>query len=161
MNVKLTPSLEDYLEIIYKLEKKNTVARVSDISVYMDVKMSSVVGALKRLKEKELINYKKNNYISLTEDGAKIASGLYEKFNIVKDFLEKVLKLSSENAARQACRIEHCIDPETARRFCILTKKVEALDIDSEIVINDYDLVNNGCGKDSCSRRVKLSVLQN
>ncbi len=113
----LTRSLEDYLETILILERKNRVARVKDIADNLQVQMPSVTGALKNLRSKGLINYEKNSFISLTEKGISIASAIESRHDIICDFLEKVLLLSPEDSTDQACKIEHVITTETARRL--------------------------------------------
>jgi DtxR family transcriptional regulator, Mn-dependent transcriptional regulator len=115
--VTLTPSLEDYLETILLLERKNRVARVKEIAAHLQVQMPSVTGALKTLRNKELINYEKNSYISLTEKGLSVASAIENRHDIILTFLEKVLLLPPEAAADQACKIEHVITTETAQRL--------------------------------------------
>lgn len=115
--INLSPSLEDYLEAILILERKNRVARVKDIAEALQVQMPSVTGALKNLKRKGLINYEKNSYISLTEVGLSMAEAIESKHSIIRNFLENVLLLSSEEATDQACKIEHVITPETAKRL--------------------------------------------
>ena len=124
MNEKLSASLEDYLEAIYTLEKRNKVARVKDISGSMAVSMPSVVGALKSLNERGLVNYRKNSYITLTEKGLALAGELAWKCTVLKDFLENVLNLPSGKAGTQACLMEHCIDTETAESLSRLNTAV-------------------------------------
>ena len=53
---QLSESLEDYVEIIYNLIEENKVARVRDIAKAKDVKMSSVVSALKRLDQEKKVS---------------------------------------------------------------------------------------------------------
>ena len=114
--LKLTPSLEDYLEAILQLEEKNRVARVKDIAERLSVQMPSVTGALKNLKSKGLIDYEKNSFINLTEQGKDIAETILKKHHILMDFLEKTLLIEHGRAEEEACRIEHSIDLDTARR---------------------------------------------
>ena len=113
----LSPSLEDYLEAILILETKNRVARVRDIAAHLDVQMPSVTGAVKNLREKGLVNYEKNSFISLTDEGKQTAEEIFNKHSVLVEFLEKVLLLPHEKAVVQACNIEHVIDSETAARF--------------------------------------------
>ncbi|MDC7239814.1 MAG: metal-dependent transcriptional regulator [Spirochaetales bacterium] len=114
--INLTPSLEDYLEAILQLEEKNRVARVKDIAERLSVQMPSVTGALKNLKSKGLIEYEKNSFINLTPQGKELAEAVLSKHKILLSFLENSLFLGAEKAADEACRIEHSIDKETARR---------------------------------------------
>jgi len=122
---KLTPSLENYLETILFLEKKNRVARVKDIAEMMNVQMPSVTGALKNLKSRGLINYQKNSYISLTEKGLEIANSVQNRHTLISNFLERVLAVPREEAEDEACRMEHIISPKTAIRLENLTKYFE------------------------------------
>ncbi|QEN03688.1 metal-dependent transcriptional regulator [Thiospirochaeta perfilievii] len=108
--VKLSPSLEDYLETILQLERKNRVARVKDIASWLGVQMPSVSGALKNLKAKGMINYEKNSYISLTEEGMSIAVKVYEKHKLLVSFFKDVLLLDEKKATEIGCRVEHVID---------------------------------------------------
>ncbi len=126
MESKLSSSLEDYLEVIYSLERSNRVARVKDISLSMAVSMPSVVGALKALRDRDLVNYSKNSSITLTEKGTALAVELVWKCTVIRDFLENVLDIPADKAVEQACLMEHCIDSETAEslsRLSVLWEK--------------------------------------
>ena len=130
----LTPSLENYLEAILYLEKKNKVARVKDIANMLDVQMPSVTGALKTLKSKGLIRYEKNSYINLTERGTSIARSVQNRHSIIANFLERTLGLSPDDAEQQACQMEHIISMDTARRIENLSMYIE------EKVLDDSSL---------------------
>jgi DtxR family Mn-dependent transcriptional regulator len=121
-NPALSHSLEDYLEAIYQLEKKNRVARVKDIADLLNVQMPSVTGAIKNLKSKNLVNYEKNSFISLSEKGLTAAKSVQRRHSALKDFLEEVLLMPSKVAETQACNMEHAINPETALRFFNCTR---------------------------------------
>jgi DtxR family Mn-dependent transcriptional regulator len=114
---QLTTSLEDYLEAILLLERKNRVARVKDIACLLQVKMPSVTGALRSLRDKEMVNYKKNSFISLTDKGMVIAKDILTRHSIIRKFLERILLLPAGIADEQACKIEHLIDDMTLRRL--------------------------------------------
>jgi len=124
-NSKLTPSLEDYLETILQLEKKNRVARVKDIAANLSVQMPSVSGALKSLKAKGMIEYEKNSYINLTEEGMDIAVKVYEKHKLLVSFFKNVLLLDEEKATEIGCKVEHVIDIDTALKLEKVEKYLE------------------------------------
>ena len=113
--IGLTKALEDYLKVIYIIQvvKKKRVVRVRDIALFMQVKMSSVTSALKKLSDLGLINYSKRNYVELTDEGKELASKLYKKWEVIYLFLKDILKVKEETARRDACRIEHVISEET------------------------------------------------
>jgi DtxR family Mn-dependent transcriptional regulator len=118
----LTPSLEDYLEAILQLEIKNRVARVKDISEKLSVQMPSVTGALKQLKAKNLINYEKNSFISLTEEGMNLAKTILQRHEILAAFLQEILMLDPVRAEELGCRIEHSFTLESSLRMKNLMK---------------------------------------
>ncbi len=122
---KLSSSLEDYLETILILERKNRVARVKDISEMLDVKMPSVTGALKHLREEGMIEYEKNSFITLTEEGTKAAERILDRHKILMRFFTECLKLEGDWVEDQACMIEHSINHETATRLSKLTDWVK------------------------------------
>ena len=116
-NIGLSESLEDYLEVILKLEQAQKVARAKDIAEKMNVQRGSVTGALKNLKEKKLINYEPYSFITLTPKGKKLAREITRRHAVIKDFLFNVLQIDTETAEATACRMEHAIDKKTLERL--------------------------------------------
>jgi len=119
---ELSASIEDYLEAIGHLEKQNRVARVKDIAERLNVQMPSVTGALKVLRGKGLVNYERNSYITLTEDGLKVADSITTKHKKIAVFLNEILLFPREEAQAEACKIEHTVSDETVRRLGHLTR---------------------------------------
>ena len=105
--MKLSESLEDYLEAIYNEILKKNEAKVTDISNILNVKKASVTGALISLKNKGLINYEPYSAITLTELGEKLAADIIEKHKVMSEFLENILNLSKDEAIENACKMEH------------------------------------------------------
>ncbi len=129
---ELSSSIEDYLEAIGSLEKENRVARVKDIAERLDVQMPSVTGALKVLRGKGLVNYERNSYITLTEEGLKIADSISFKHKRLAKFLREVLLLSPQKAQDEACQIEHAVSEETVARLMRLMEFYEENYVDSK-----------------------------
>ena len=114
---KLSSSLEDYLETIYNEVQKNGFAKVTDISRILNVKKASVTGALNSLTAKKLINYAPYTSITLTERGELMAKEIFKRHEIMADFFAKLLLLPPEEAALNACKMEHDISPESFERI--------------------------------------------
>jgi len=117
--------MEDYLEAILILEKKNRVARVKDIAAMLKVQMPSVTGALKNLRDRGLIHYEKNSFINLTDLGLEKAEKVKKKHFILLRFMNRVLCADGEDAEEEACSLEHHISLETAFRIERLTQYIE------------------------------------
>jgi len=114
---ELSESLEDYIEIVFNLISKHKVARVRDIARAKNVKMSSVVSALKRLDNEKLINYEAREYVELTEAGKDLAKRLTRRHNFLTRFLIAILQVDPQIAESDACSIEHSISSETMTRL--------------------------------------------
>ncbi|MFH1878443.1 MAG: metal-dependent transcriptional regulator [Candidatus Omnitrophota bacterium] len=119
---ELSASLEDYLEAIALIRQENSVARVKDISLFMNVKKPSVTGALKVLSDKGLVAHEKYGYVDLTEKGEVVAGKVLNRHRIIVKFLNEILNIDSETAAQDACRMEHAI---SSRTFVKLGKFIE------------------------------------
>jgi DtxR family transcriptional regulator, Mn-dependent transcriptional regulator len=113
----LSASLEDYLEVIYHLERSNRVARAKDIADQMNVQRASVTGALKALAGRGLINYSPYSYITLTSSGRTVAQDVIRRHETLKEFFIATLQLDPQEAEANACRIEHAIDPMAVDRL--------------------------------------------
>ena len=109
----LTPTMEDYLEAIFNLDKSKKFVRVKDIAYRMDVKMPTVTSMLKTLSGKGLANYKKYEYVELTAEGVKVGREICRRHQLLFRFLTDILKIESKTADEEACRMEHSLSAGT------------------------------------------------
>ncbi len=114
---RLSESLEDYLEAIYRLEQKHGLARVKDIAAALGVAMGSVTGSLKVLTERGLIDYEPYSKITLTNMGRRVAHDVDRRHAILKRFFTDVLKVDLDVADETACRVEHVVPSTVMERF--------------------------------------------
>lgn len=128
----LTPNMEDYLETISLLAKKNRVVRVKDIAKKLKVKMPSVTSALQKLKERRLIVYEKYGYVDLTEEGVMLAARVYSRHSCLADFFEHVLKIGKDEADAEACRVEHHLSPQSCRQLKRLVEYMNSNETNNE-----------------------------
>ena len=110
--MKIHESAEDYLERILMLKLKNGMVRSIDIVHDLDYSKPSVSVAMKRLRENGYIEMDADGYITLLPPGQEIASRIYDRHQLLTQFLLQ-LGVSPENASADACKIEHDISPET------------------------------------------------
>lgn len=120
-NSNLSASLEDYLEAIYNLAGESKVARSKDIAKLLGVSKSSVTGALRLLKKRDLANYKPYDYVTLTETGQSAAAEIVRRHDILESFFVNLLGVDSDIAQKTACKAEHTLGPEVvARLLCFI-----------------------------------------
>lgn len=107
----LSPSLEDYLEEVYRFSQSQPTIRVSDISHKLNVALPSVTKALHKLKEKDYITYQRYGMIGLTAKGEQAGKFLVDRNRVLQDFL---LILNAEcNVAAEAEAMEHYLSTST------------------------------------------------
>lgn len=113
----LTAALEDYLETILILVRKQGFARVRDIARAREVKSSSVTPALKRLADLGLARYVKREYVDLTDAGKQAARRILARHDLLTRFFSQFLQMPPDDAAREACAMEHSLSPEAMDRL--------------------------------------------
>ena len=123
VTMHLQESGEMYLETILILSRKSQFVRSIDISEYMNFSKPSVSRAIGLLKEGGYITVDGSGYILLTDAGEEIAGKIYERHNVLTEFLKEI-GVGDETAAADACKIEHNICDET---FEALKKHMKAL----------------------------------
>ncbi len=119
----LSPSMEDYLEEIYRISQKGEAVRVTDIAACLNVSLPSVTKALHRLDEDKYITYRRYKDIVLTEKGKKIGHFLVERNRIIQEFLRLIG--SKCNAADEAEAIEHYLSLPTLTAIINFVKFAE------------------------------------
>ncbi len=124
MTGKFTPSIEDYLECIYRINRGQGV-KSTDIASMLSVSKPSVHRAIVTLAEMGLLSQEKYSLIYLTEAGQKKAAEVSEKHKILSGFLQDVLGIEAEVAEEEACKMEHGVSMETVQRFAVLKKLLD------------------------------------
>lgn len=101
-----TPSMEDYIEIIYNLIESKGYARVSAIAEALDVHPSSVTKMVQKLDKDQYLDYEKYRGFVLTSKGKKIGERLVFRHELLEEFLE-IIGVNDENIYDDVEGIEH------------------------------------------------------
>ena len=109
----LQESGEMYLETILVLSQKMSVVRSVDVAEYMGYTKPSVSRAISLLKNANYVIMDKHGYLTLTEDGQKIAKKIYERHTLLTQFLMR-LGVDEKTASEDACKMEHIISDNRA-----------------------------------------------
>lgn len=108
----ITEAVENYLETILILSKKQPDVHAIDICSYLGYSRPTVSIVLKKMKEDNLVIVDSDNHITLTEKGRDVAENIYDRHNILSEFFI-FLGVSHDNAVEDACKIEHDLSDET------------------------------------------------
>lgn len=109
-------TIENYLETILILTKKQGEVRSIDIVNEMGYSKPTISIMMKQLREKDYIAVDEAGFISLTEQGLKIAKRVYERHVLLTKLLVE-LGVNEEVAAIDACRVEHVISKESFEKI--------------------------------------------
>ena len=110
-------SAEDYLESILILQEQFGQVRSIDIVTKLGFSKPSVSIAMKKLRESGFISMAGDGSITLNESGLEIASRIYGRHKMITKLFER-LGVSPEQAAADACKVEHDLSDETFDRIC-------------------------------------------
>jgi DtxR family Mn-dependent transcriptional regulator len=107
-NIKMTLSEENYLKNIYHITVvSNSEVSTNAIAEMMETKASSVTDMIKKLAEKDLVNYKKYQGVSLTDKGKLAAKMIVRKHRLWEVFLLEKLDFSWDEVHEIAEQLEH------------------------------------------------------
>jgi DtxR family Mn-dependent transcriptional regulator len=105
-------TIEDYLELIYDLQKERKRVHTNDIAAIFGINPASVTEIFQKLSDVGYINYEKYSGVILTGRGKKIAKQTKKKHNTLREFL-LILGIDEEIAEKDACEMEHILHPRT------------------------------------------------
>lgn len=91
-------------------------ARTSAIAADMNTSAASVTDMIKRLNEKGLVSHESRRGVSLTEEGARIATALIQH-RLWEVFLVDKLRFSWDEVHDIAEQLEHIKSDELIKRF--------------------------------------------
>lgn len=121
--MELRESGENYLETILLLQKRNGYVRSIDIARELNFSKPSVSRAMSILKKAELVEVVKDGNIILTDKGKVRADAIYERHQLITEYLMASLGVDSQIATEDACKIEHIISQTTFEKIKEFVKK--------------------------------------
>jgi len=123
--LKTHESEENYLETILVLSLKGSHVRSIDIVNELEFSKPSVSVAMKNLREKGYIVMDAAGYITLTNEGRKIADVIHERHIAISEWLIS-LGVCKKTAVQDACKMEHSLSEES---FSAIKKHLSLLNV--------------------------------
>lgn len=138
----LSPSLEDYLEEIYRFNNEAENIRITNVANKLKVSLPSVTNAVQKLTEKGYLYYQPYQSIELTQKGEKLGSFLVSRNETLQEFVEIIG--STSNKEDEAEAMEHYLSKDTVAAIASLVKFLkEYPDIRKKIINFKEDFTNN------------------
>ena len=110
--MNLQESGQMYLETIYILSKEGKSVRSIDVCEYMGYSKPSVSRAVGLLKQGGYVVADADGFLSLTDEGKRVAEKMYERHTILTRFFVS-LGIDEETASEDACKIAHDISDKS------------------------------------------------
>lgn len=112
-----TVTEENYLKALLALADEEGKVSVSDLSRSLGVSTPSANSMVKKLAERELVNYQKYKPLSLTVAGHKAAALIVRKHRLTEMFLVEQMGFGWEEVHAIAEQIEHVKSPDLFQRM--------------------------------------------
>ncbi|WP_339864792.1 metal-dependent transcriptional regulator [uncultured Algoriphagus sp.] len=114
----LTTAEENYLKAIYHLSDGGTKSvSTNDVAAEMKTKPASVSDMLRKLGDKEVIEYRKYYGVNITEEGKKRALNTIRKHRLWEVFLVDKLQFAWDEVHEVAEELEHIQSPLLIQRL--------------------------------------------
>ncbi len=105
----VSPTVEEYLEQIYRLEKAHGIARTGHLADVMGVSLGTVTNTIDALKHQRFVTHEPYKGVKLTATGLRIAVDVLRRHRLAERLLTDVLQLDWSSVHEHACRLEHAM----------------------------------------------------
>ena len=112
----LTASMEDYLEMIYRLSVNTGFTRIHELSNALNCKPPSATKMVQKLAEIKLLKYEKYGIIVLEDNGKVLGEALLNRHDVIESFL-RILDVAESQILEETEKIEHTINEQTTKCF--------------------------------------------
>jgi len=122
----ISASHQMYLKALFRLCRTHPVGRVRDLAEELEVTPGTVSSALTRLQGLGLVEREHYGGALLTPTGAALAKCVVRRFETLKTLLIEVFGVDEEDAAGDACLMEHAVSPVTVNRISRFLEHLQA-----------------------------------
>lgn len=119
-NKLLTSSMEDYLEMIYRVCIEEGYIRINQLAHKLNVRPSSSTKVVKKLNVLGLVDYQRYGVVQLTDEGKEMGKFLLKRHEIIEEFLKNLG--IEETLLKDTEMIEHDVSINTLRSIYMLNE---------------------------------------
>ncbi|MEM3577414.1 MAG: metal-dependent transcriptional regulator [Candidatus Bathyarchaeia archaeon] len=127
MSVELSSEAEEYVEAIYRLQKRSGVAKTSELAKELNVVPGSITNTIEHLERHGLVRHEPYKGVRLTAEGEKLALDVLRRHRLAERLLTDILKAEWSEVHESACKLEHALSKDIVKllerklghpRFC-------------------------------------------
>ena len=112
-----TPTIEDYLGVIYTLERDGEPAIGARLAEWLEVSPPTVTATIKRMIRDGWVTMDARKEIHLTPTGREAARSVLRRHMLSELLLARILDVPWSQVHQEADAMEHTISPETVERL--------------------------------------------
>jgi DtxR family Mn-dependent transcriptional regulator len=112
-----TPTIEDYLGVIYTLERDGEPVIGARLAEWLEVSPPTVTATIKRMIRDGWVSMDRSKEIHLTPAGRKAAHSVLRRHMLAELLLARVLDVPWSKVHQEADAMEHTLSPETVERL--------------------------------------------
>lgn len=137
----ISTTSEEYLKVIYVLQKQNGLVRVTDIANKIGCSKPNVTKQLNILKNSKMIKYESYGKIELTTDGLEQAKRVLIASDIIYLLLCNIIGIDNEIAKNESIKIKGVISDDTLKNITNYVYK----ELDIEKMNCNFNINNEKC----------------
>ncbi len=103
----VSPTIEEYLETIYKLQEIEGQAKTTKLAKQLKVALGTITNTIESMEKQNLVKHKPYKGVKLTGKGQKIALDVIRGHRLSERLLTDILKFEWSKAHEAACKLEH------------------------------------------------------
>ncbi|HXF82177.1 MAG TPA: metal-dependent transcriptional regulator [bacterium] len=113
----LTQAIEDYLKVIWKLQRAGGVVTTNAVAAQMGVAPASATNMLKKLARLRLVAHTPYRGVALTAAGEKVALEVIRHHRLLELYLAQALGVSLDRVHEEAERLEHVLSEDVEEKI--------------------------------------------
>jgi DtxR family Mn-dependent transcriptional regulator len=122
METRLSYEAEEYVEAIYRLQKRTGVAKTKELAEELRVVPGSITNTIEHLEKHGLVAHEPYRGVKLTTKGEKLALDILRRHRLAERLLTDVLDAEWSDVHESACRLEHVLTDDV---IALLEKKLQ------------------------------------
>ena len=118
----LSYEAEEYVEAIYRLQKRSGVAKTKELAEELHVVPGSITNTIEHLEKHGLVTHEPYKGVKLTAKGERLALDIVRRHRLAERLLTDVLNAEWSDVHESACKLEHALTKDV---ITLLEKKLE------------------------------------
>jgi DtxR family Mn-dependent transcriptional regulator len=143
----VTHSAAHHMEAVADLIDEYGYARVTDVARKLSITRGSVSITIKNLKQRRYVTQDSRGFLRLTKSGEEIVRAVQARKAVLLQFFTDILGLDADDAAGDACKIEHLISNKTAGRITRFLRFIESDAPEARAFLHSLKAFDEPCGE--------------